>query len=63
MNASGSVRLGEIIKIFCNRGIRNKILPGQFGIGVLVIRFSWIGALKKHATLIFESNHLEQFAD
>ena len=46
MDTSGFVQVGKkFIKIFCNRA-KNKNLAGQFGIGVLVIGFSRIRALK-----------------
>ena len=39
---------------------KNKNLTGQSGIGLLVVGFSWIVALKKHDLLVFNS-HVKSF--
>ena len=49
---SSGVRVGENIKIFCN-GRKTNNMTGRSGIGVLVAGFSRVGALKKHAPLVF----------
>ena len=40
-------------------GAKNKNLAGRSGIGMLVVGFSWIGAVKKHAPFIFSSVYAE----
>ena len=38
-------------------GVKNQNLAGQSGIRVLVVRFGQIGALKKHAPLVFNETY------
>ena len=55
----GSVRVGEnFVKIFCNRDEKIKNMVGRSGIGVLVTGLSRVGALKKHAPLVFSPANL-----
>ena len=53
MDASGSVK---IYSRYFAIGAKNKNLAGRSRIGVLVVGFSRIGALKKHTLLVFNSN-------
>ena len=50
MNASGS---GKISARYFAIGAKTKSLAGWSGIGVLVVGFSQIGTLKKHALFVF----------
>ena len=55
MDASGSVPVREnFIKNFCSQGLKKKS-GRRTEIGVLVVGFSQIQALKKHNPLVFTS--------
>ena len=50
----GSVRVGgKFHKDILQSGRKNNNMTGRSGIGVLVAGFSRVGALKKHAPLVF----------
>ena len=55
--SSGYLRVGpgrgKFHQDILQSGLKNENLAGRSGIGVLVVGFSRIGALKKHAPLVF----------
>ena len=55
MDESSSIQVGKISSRYFAMGAKNNNLAGQSGIGVIVVRFSRIRALKKHALLVFIS--------
>ena len=53
MDIHGSYRSGNISSRYFAIGVKNVNLAGWSGFGVLVVRFSPKGAVKKHVPLIF----------
>ena len=52
----GRYGLGTIHQDIFAIGVKNENLVGQSRIGVFIVGFSLIGALKRHAPLVFSSN-------
>ena len=61
MDAFGSVQVEETYSRYFAIGAKDKHVAGQSGIGVLVVGFGRIGALKKkHVPHIFSSTSCQQ---
>ena len=58
MDKSGLFVSGKILSRYFAIRAKNKNLAGRSGIWVLVVGFSQIEAVKKHALLVFNSQHL-----